>query len=81
MALTRPQYQPVAKDHVDEIPLMETGNQPGDEAYDSDLEINTSEILDTEVKQDNISRRTLIRVLAANGVIQIPIWGKSNYQL
>ncbi|WZH49438.1 major facilitator superfamily domain-containing protein [Fusarium acuminatum] len=75
MALTRPQYQPVAKDHVDEIPLMETGNQPGDEAYDSDLEINTSEILDTEVKQDNISRRTLIRVLAANGVIQIPIWG------
>jgi hypothetical protein len=78
MTLTRPQYQPVAKDIVDEIPLMQTGSQHGDEAYDSDLENNTSDTLETEVKQDNISRRTLIRVLAANGVIQIPIWGKSN---
>jgi hypothetical protein len=72
----RPEYQPVSRNHVDQIPLVEPGASAGDDASDSDLE-NDIAISESELKRDHIPRRTLIRVLAANGVIQIPIWGMS----
>ncbi|RBQ73432.1 hypothetical protein FVER14953_14137 [Fusarium verticillioides] len=72
--MARPEYQPVSRNNVDQIPLVEPGASAGDEASDSDLE-NDIAISESELKRDHIPRRTLIRVLAANGVIQIPIWG------
>lgn len=55
---------------------MESG-AAGDGAHDSDFEnaTTTTDIELPELRQDNIPRSTLIRVLAANGVMQVPIWG------
>jgi hypothetical protein len=70
----------VSRNNVDQIPLVEPGASAGDDASDSDLEHDIA-ISETELKRDHIPRRTLMRVLAANGVIQIPIWGMSASRL